>query len=121
MLLDKSIRLPRFGALLEAYVLNPKNHVPNNRKDQISARGNLTKEFSRPQMTWKVFCKALRFLNIIKIEITIKAYDGTGKISFHSTTVDFGNKNETEEFNELLDQDSTAEFIQEVECLDDNN
>lgn len=87
MLLDLNIGPSRFGSLLQEYILDPRNGVPNNKKDQTSMRGNLTKEFSRPQMTWKVFCKALRFLQITKIEFVIKAYHRTGRSTIHSTVV----------------------------------
>lgn len=90
MLLDLNVGPSRFGSLLQDYILDPRNGVPNNKKDQTSMRGNLTKEFSRPQMTWKVFCKALRFLQITKIEFVIKAHHRHGKTTIHSTVVDFG-------------------------------
>lgn len=90
MLLDLNVGPSRFGSLLQDYILDPRNGVPNNKKDQTSMRGNLTKEFSRPQMTWKVFCKALRFMQIIKIEFVIKAHHRGGKSTIHSTVVDFG-------------------------------
>jgi hypothetical protein len=90
MLLDLNIGPSRFGSLLQEYILDPRNGVPNNKKDQTSMRGNLTKEFSRPQMTWKVFCKALRFLQIKKIEFVIKAHHRIGKSTIHSSVVDFG-------------------------------
>lgn len=121
MLCDLAISGQRFGTLLQEYVLDPRNHVPNNRKDQISVRGNLTKEFTRPHMTWKVFCKAMRFLNIVKIDFSIRAYHGTGKISDHSTTVNFGGRKTTTNFHELMEQPEHNELVQYVPFLDDKN
>lgn len=118
MLLDLDIGPKKFGYMLQAYVIDPRNGFPNNRKDQISTRGNLTKEFARPQMTWKVFCKALRFLNILKIDFAIKAYHANGTQSLHSVTVNFGSRSNTEDFNKLLEQSEEDEFVPEVECLD---
>ena len=92
MLLDLNIGPPQFGHLMAQYLADPRNAVPNNKKDQTSMRGNLNKEFSRPQMTWKVFCKALRFLQITKIEFVLQATRATGKPTIHSTVVDFGGK-----------------------------
>ena len=92
MLQDLDVGPNKFGALLHAYIQDPQNHVPSNRKDQISARGNLTKELARPQMTWKVFCKALRFLNIVKIKFVIEAHHANGQVSLHSTMVNFGHR-----------------------------
>lgn len=90
MLLDLNIGPSRFGQLLQHYILDARNGVPNNKKDQTSQRGNLTKELSKPQMTWKVFCKAMRLLQIVRIEFVVKAHHPGGKTSLHSTVVDFG-------------------------------
>lgn len=108
----------RFGALLQAYILDARHGVPNNKKDQQSMRGNLTKELSRPQMTWKVFCKALRFLQIVKIELSIKAYHEDGRTSLHQTTVDLGRRRDMHEFNEALEQPEEQEAVQTVTCLE---
>ena len=81
-------------------------------------RGNLTKEFSRPQMTWKVFCKGLRFLQIVKIELVVKAYHENGKTSLHSTHVDLGRRRDMQQFNEGLEQPESQEAVQNVPCLE---
>lgn len=109
MLLDLNVGPSRFGSLLQEYILDPRNGVPNNKKDQTSMRGNLTKEFSRPQMTWKVFCKALRFLQITKIEFVIKAHHRTGRSTIHSTVVDFGGSYQAEKvINDSDDMEGLA-------------
>jgi len=110
MLKDMNIGPSKFGALLQSYILDPRNRVPNNRKDQISTRGNLTKEFARPQMTWKVFCKALRFLNINKIKFVIEAYHANGQVSLHSTMVNFGTN---------IPMEIGSDHLPAVECLDE--
>jgi hypothetical protein len=92
MLLDLNIGPPQFSILMAQYLADPRNAVPNNKKDQTSMRGNLNKEFSRPQMTWKVFCKALRFLQITKIEFVLQASRAVGKPTIHSTEVNFGGR-----------------------------
>lgn len=93
MLLDLGINGQKWGHLMYRTVTENQTDAQNNRRDQTSMRGNLTKEFGKPQMTWKVFCKAMRFLRFTKFEIAIKAYHEDGKTSIHSTTVDFGSKN----------------------------
>ncbi len=79
MLKRMNITGPRFSHLMLQYLTDRRNGVPNNKKDQTVMRGNLIKEFSLPQMTWKVFCRALRFLGIGQIEIIIRARDPSGK------------------------------------------
>lgn len=46
-----------------------------------SIRGNLNKEFRLTKMTWKVFCKGLRFLRVASFTIHITAYRQDGSIS----------------------------------------
>lgn len=62
----------RWGTLMHEFVKDARNGVPDNRRDQTSIRGNLTKEFARPQMTWKVFMKAMRFLQVRNLKITLE-------------------------------------------------
>lgn len=116
MLGDLNIGPSKFSSLLQEYILDARNKVPANKKDQTSMRGNLTKEFARPQMTWKVFCKAMRFLQIGKIEFVIKAHHAKtkGKTSLHSTVVDFGGPIEADDaFEEAIQQAEYA--IKQVE------
>lgn len=108
MLYDLNITNAKWGSLMYDFITDIRNGVPNNKKDQTSMRGNLTKEFSRPQMTWKVFCKALRFMQITRIELAIKAYHENGKTSVHSTEVDFGSR-----------KDNIREFLEEVNKPDE--
>lgn len=72
LMIDMKIDAMRWGSLMNAYIKDARNDIPNNRRDQTSIRGNLTKEFARPQMTWKVFMKAMRFLQVSNVKITIE-------------------------------------------------
>lgn len=80
----------RWNHLMTDYVLDKNNCIPNNNKDQSSARGNLQKELLKNKMSWKVFCKGIRFLNIIKFDFIIRAHHPNGKITEHTKTVSFG-------------------------------
>jgi hypothetical protein len=113
ILWDLKIGPNRFGTLLQDYILNPLNGVPNNKKDQTSARGNLAKEFSKPQMTWKVFMKAMRFLQVWRIEFVVKLHHrGPGeKTTIHSTVVDLADYG-AKEFDENDEQEETKELTQ---------
>lgn len=119
MLLDLGIMPPKFGSFLQDYIIDTQRNIPNNKRDQTSMRGNLTKEFAKPQMTWKVFCKALRFLQIIKIDLVIKAYHGNGMTTLHSTEVQFGNRESFAEFIENLEQPEKDEAVPYVQILAD--
>jgi hypothetical protein len=69
--------------------LQPGEPFEINRRDRTSVRGNLNKEFNRKIMTWKVFCKGMRFLQLKRFKIIILAEDMHGKITEHSTIVTF--------------------------------
>ncbi len=90
MLRDLKVSPMRWGNLMYDFITDPRNGVPDNKKDQTSYRGNFVKEFERRQMTWKVFCKAMRFLQLPRIEIVIRAHHKHGKITEHSAFVNFG-------------------------------
>jgi hypothetical protein len=107
MLQNMNINGSQWGALMADFIQDSRNGVPDNRKDQTSMRGNLTKEFARPQMTWKVFCKAMRFLKFWKVEIYVKTYPVKGAPMWHSTTVNFGSVASL--LNELEEEDAEDE------------
>lgn len=118
MMLDLNISPLKIHELMQAYILDPRNGVPNNRRDQISERGNLTKELARPQMTWKIFCKSLRFIGIRKVRLTLVATHANGVETTHGTFIDFGSRRDTEEFNKSLNQPEDQEATIHVEALD---
>lgn len=57
-----------------------------------SVRGNLNKEFRLSKMTWKVFCKALRFLQVASFTIHLTAYRQDGMIFECETPVNFAHR-----------------------------
>lgn len=118
ILFDLNIGPAKFGYLLQDYVVDTRHGVPNNRKDQTSMRGNLRKEFAKTQMTWKVFCKSLRFLQIRKMEINVKLFHYHHEPTTHSTTVDFGERRDVQVYFEKLDQAEGQEVVPYNEALD---
>lgn len=68
-----------FSSYLERYVSNPMNGVPQNIREKSSARGNLRKELLKPTMTWKVFMKGLRFLEVKFVKITFEVHYSNNK------------------------------------------
>lgn len=90
MLKDLDVNVARWNDYMHTFVTDPRNGYPPTKNGQTSARGNLTKEFSRPQMTWKVFLKALSFLKVIRVEIAIKCHYADRPPSTHGTEVNLG-------------------------------
>ena len=80
----------RWNHLMTNYILDKSNCIPNNTKDQSSARGNLSKELLKKKQTWKVFCKAIRFLNIVKFDFVIRAHHANGVVTESVVPVSFG-------------------------------
>ena len=66
----------RWDKLMRKYLADPRNGIQNNSRDRSSARGNLNKELKRDDMTWRVFLKALTFLDPCRVVFTVK-------ITFH--------------------------------------
>lgn len=87
---DLGINETRWNHLMTNYVMDKRNCIPANNRDQSSARGNLQKELLKRKMTWKVFCKGIRFLNITKFDFVIRAHHSNGKITEHTKSVSFG-------------------------------
>lgn len=69
------------------YLKDPRNRIPQNARDLSSARGNLSKELLRPTMTWGVFEKALRFLNPLRVKMTLEFEWRTGLKTEYSTII----------------------------------
>ena len=77
---------------MDKYISDTRNEIKTDRRSQSSARGNLQKELLKSSMSWRVFCKGLRFLLIKRFTITIHAYHINGKITIHNTNVDLGDR-----------------------------
>lgn len=76
--------------LMNQYINDARNCIPRNKKDQSSARGNLQKELSKPEMSWRVFLKGIRFLGVTAFEIKIIVKHANGKETVHSHNVNLG-------------------------------
>lgn len=89
MVRDRNISPYRFGLMMERFLNDPKNRYPNNPKERMNNRGNLNKELSNPAMSWKVFCrKALRFLDLKEIRITVEAVNHDDTYTVHRIGID---------------------------------
>lgn len=74
---------------MDKYVKNPANEVEQDKKSLSSARGNINKELHKQSMTWRVFCKGLRFFQIFNFKITIEfKRKDTGESYIYSRDID---------------------------------
>ena len=108
MLGENGITPMKWRSLMDDYVQKEAKHY-DNRRDRTSIRGNLNKEFGRSRMTWKVFCKAMMFLQVRRFKIYIVAeYDG-GVVRQHEYLVSFDTATETPPADGVLELHADAE------------
>lgn len=69
----------KWDRYMRIFLTDPRNGIPNNSRDKSSARGNLNKELKRDDMTWRVFLKAMSFLDPVRVTFTVKATFKNGK------------------------------------------
>lgn len=93
ILKDMNIRPAIFHILLAEFVINTRKKMPDDRVSKLFTRGNVRKELERPTMTFKVFMKGIKMLNVVKFTIAVELQYASGKTSKHSTSVDLGDPN----------------------------
>lgn len=104
---DNHVSGYRFWRLMDFFLNDPKNRSKKNNAEHTDNRGNLNKEFSNPAMSWKVFCKALRFAQISEFRITVETRHRDGHISTHRTMVNLDD-------NMLIDDPRFAEELADL-------
>lgn len=97
----------RFSMLMDRFLNDPKNQVPDNPKERFNNRGNLNKEFSNPAMSWKVFIKCMKFLQFTELRLTLEARHNDGTITSHRAMIDLrdGSLKDIPLFEEEMAQD----------------
>ena len=90
--MDHTVSSGKYEQLMVNFVNDPKNCIPENKKEQTSARGNLQKELLKNGMSWKVFVKSLRFLDLVGFDIQITAHHRNGKKSIHTEHMNISRK-----------------------------
>jgi hypothetical protein len=74
-----NIPLHSFEKMLVRYIQRTYREA-SNVKDRTSLKASLYKELMADRITWRVFVKGMRVLNVTRFEITIKAFDPTNKV-----------------------------------------
>lgn len=117
---NKMLSFGKYDSLMNMFVLDKRNCIASNRKDQSSARGNLQKEIFKADMSWKVFTKGLRFLGVRSFELTITLHHHNGRSSIHSESVNIGQPTTVAKFDGTVDfsqifPGSGREFVRDLE------
>lgn len=111
---DLGVNGVRWKYLMDRYVDQEVKHF-DNRRDRTSIRGNMNKEFLRPRMSWKVFCKAMMFLDFVSFEIQIHAKHRDGTVTVHRTIVDYTTKDEPN--MQIVDPESPGQLEKFIELV----
>lgn len=93
IMIDLNITVFKFNDLLNQFIVDPSKATKGMEKDPSSAKGNIKRELLAEVISWKVFCKGIRFLNIWKFEIRIKAYHESGEVTEHYKIVQVSKPN----------------------------
>ncbi len=79
-----------WNMLMDRYVNDPANNIPNDRSKQTSAKGNAKREYLAPQLSWTKFCEAMRFADFQNLEMIFIATDRSGEKMKLTEVIDFG-------------------------------
>lgn len=71
ILWDLDIKPEQINALILKWLDDPKNAIPNNGKSRSTERGNIIKDLSKPEMTWKNFVKGIRLLRPQRVRFIV--------------------------------------------------
>lgn len=85
---DRRMNAGRLNALMQHWLNNPRNRVPNHGKWRSSIRGNMMKELSRPDMTWNVFRNGIALLRPLRAEFSVRLFWLNGDVTEHSIAMD---------------------------------
>lgn len=106
--------------LMRNFLADPRNGIQNNSRDRSSARGNLNKELKRDDMTWRVFLKALYFLDPVRVVFTVKVtFKDDKTLEVSARLKDRGNVAQPRMTEELDEPDNMGtEIDEEIAELD---
>jgi hypothetical protein len=106
-----------WNALMDRYVNDPSNNIPNDRSKQTSAKGNAKREYLAPQLSWTKFCEAMRFADFEKLEMIFIATNRDGEKMKLTEVIDFGTPIDPDPQNDLVN-DHVQQVNQEFTMSD---
>lgn len=83
ILWDLDIKPDTMNALMLRHLNDPANAIPNNGKVRSTERGNIIKDLSKTEMTWRNFEKGLRLLHPIRAKFRVEMEWRDGVRSIH--------------------------------------
>lgn len=110
----------KWNDLMYKYIYDFRNAIPRNRKDQASHRGNLQKELLKPDMTWGVFLKGMKFLGATGFDVVIKLRMEDGSTPELYTSVNLGQRVHIPPEPEVPAQTSILTSVEEQEYMNNH-
>jgi hypothetical protein len=83
----KGFTQDQWNDMLNDYIDYTEGDLEQAKK--LNIRSNLNKEFRLSKMTWKVFCKGLKFLQVVGFTVHVTAYREDNSICECETSVNF--------------------------------
>lgn len=87
ILWDLEITPKKMNTMIINYLDDPRNAISNTGKTRSTERGNIVKDLSKTEMTWKNFVKAIRILSPIRARLKIEMDWPGNKTSHHTLTL----------------------------------
>lgn len=89
ILTDEGIDIPKWEALLDQYVSNPTNGIPQSKAKTNEAINAIQRELLHPRMSWNVFRKGINLLNPQRTDYILKMRwsERTGEETYHIATL----------------------------------
>lgn len=109
----------KWDRLMNAFLMDPRNGVPDNPRDRSSTRGNVNRELRRDNMTWKVFLKALNFSGAVKVSFTLSVTFSDNK-TYHISAKMLDQRTTLNVIEDESDEDDTLPQIPEIPEIDEN-
>ncbi|MDH2154268.1 hypothetical protein [Stenotrophomonas sp. GD03657] len=87
VLRDLKMQPYRWNQLMDRFLTNPRNGIPDSSRDRASARGNLNKELFKDKLTFGTLFRGLALLDPRKVRFELHCTWTNGKTTIHGVDV----------------------------------
>jgi hypothetical protein len=79
LMFEWGINPKAYNSYMTKWLTNPANGVYKDSNERSTVRGNINKEFARPNISWSVIMKAFRFFAVWRVDLRIICWKADGK------------------------------------------
>ena len=90
LLFDLNISKDKFNNLLDSYLSLFSNDVFNTLNERLNEKRKLLNQIFNSTMTWKVFCKGIKIINVVKFKLVFILIDKDGNSLTHEQVITTG-------------------------------